>query len=64
MAKELRCGDLMPGCTTVVEGKDEAEVMAKAGEHAKNAHGLQEITPELASKVRSAIKEKEGSQRA
>jgi len=38
MAKELKCGDLMPGCTTVVEGKDEAEVVAKAAEHAKSAH--------------------------
>lgn len=61
MAKELRCGDLMPGCKTVLEGKDEADVMAKAAEHAKNAHGLQQVTPELASKVRSAIKEKGAS---
>jgi predicted small metal-binding protein len=64
MAKELKCGDLMPGCKAVVEGRDEAEVMAKAAEHAKSAHGLQQITPELAGKVRSAIKEKGTSQRA
>jgi predicted small metal-binding protein len=64
MAKELKCGDLMPGCKAVVEGKDEAEVMAKAAEHAKSAHGLQQVTPELASKVRSAIKEKGASQGA
>jgi predicted small metal-binding protein len=64
MSKELKCGDLMPGCKAVVEGKDEAEVMAKAAEHAKSAHGLQQITPELAGKVRSAIKEKGASQGA
>jgi predicted small metal-binding protein len=58
MAKELRCGDLMPGCQAVVEGKDEAEVMTKAAEHAKTAHGVQQIPPELASKVRAAIREK------
>ena len=63
MAKELRCGDLMSGCQAVVEGKDEAEVMAKAAEHAKTAHGLQQITPELASKVRSAIREKGSTQK-
>ena len=63
MAKELRCGDLMPGCQAVVEGKDEAEVMAKAAEHAKTAHGLQQIPPELASKVRSAIREKGSTQK-
>lgn len=32
MGKELKCGDLMPGCEAVVEGKDEAEVMARAAE--------------------------------
>jgi predicted small metal-binding protein len=58
MAKELRCGDLMPGCQAVVEGKDEAEVMAKAAEHAKTAHGLQQIPPELASKVRSGLRKR------
>ena len=63
MAKELRCGDLMPGCQAVVEGKDEAEVMTKAAEHAKTAHGVQQIPPELASKVRSAIREKGSTQK-
>jgi predicted small metal-binding protein len=58
MEKELRCGDLIPGCKTVVEGKDEGEVMARAAEHAKNAHGLAEIPPELAGQVRAAIREK------
>ncbi|MCA1582461.1 MAG: DUF1059 domain-containing protein [Acidobacteria bacterium] len=64
MAKELRCGELMPGCDAVLEGKDESEVMTKAAEHAKAAHGLQQITPELAGKVRSAIREKGTSQSA
>jgi predicted small metal-binding protein len=63
MAKELRCGDLMPGCQAVVEGKDEAEVMAKAAEHAKAAHGLQQIPPDVASKVRAAIREKGSTQK-
>jgi predicted small metal-binding protein len=58
MPKELRCGDLMPGCSTVVEGKDEAEVMAKATEHAKKEHGLSTIPPEVAAKAKAAIKNK------
>jgi predicted small metal-binding protein len=64
MSKELKCGDLMPGCNAVVEGKDEAEVMAKAAEHAKSVHGLKEVTPDLVAKVRSAIKEKGAAQGA
>ena len=58
MAKVLRCGDLMTGCQAVLEGKDEAEVMAKGAEHAKQAHGLSAIPPEMVAKVKAAIKEK------
>lgn len=47
MAKVLRCGDLVPGCscTALVEGKDVAEVLAKAQEHARVAHGMTAIPP-------------------
>jgi predicted small metal-binding protein len=58
MAKVLRCGDLMPGCNAVIEGKDEAEVMAKGAEHAKTAHKMTAIPPDMAAKVKAAIKEK------
>jgi predicted small metal-binding protein len=58
MPKELRCGDLMPGCSAVVQGKDEAEVMAKATEHAKKEHGLSAIPPDVAAKAKAAIKNK------
>jgi predicted small metal-binding protein len=58
MAKVLRCGDLMPGCNAVIEGKDEAEVMAKGAEHAKQAHGMASIPADLAKKVQGAIKDK------
>jgi predicted small metal-binding protein len=54
----LRCGDLMPGCSAVIEGKDEAEVMAKGAEHAKTAHQMASIPPEIAAKVKAAIKDK------
>jgi predicted small metal-binding protein len=58
MAKVLKCGDLMPGCNFVAEGKDVAEVMAKGAEHAKTAHGVSTIPPDLAQKVQAAIKDK------
>jgi predicted small metal-binding protein len=59
MAKVLRCGDLMPGCNAVIEGKDEAEVMAKGAEHAKTAHKMTAIPPDMAAKVKAAIKDKQ-----
>lgn len=58
MSKELRCGDLMPGCNQVIEGKDEKEVVAKATEHARNEHNIRNMTPDLEQKVRGAIHEK------
>lgn len=57
MAKQLKCGDLMPGCGFVAKGATEGEVLAKAAEHAKTAHGIQHVTPELAAKVKGAIKD-------
>jgi predicted small metal-binding protein len=53
---KLHCGDVVTGCAAVVEGKDEAEVLGRAAEHARKDHGVKEITPELAAKVKAAIR--------
>ena len=58
MPKVLKCGDLMPGCNFVAEGKDAAEVMAKGAAHAKSAHEISTIPPDMAKKVQAAIKDK------
>lgn len=59
MAKELHCGELMPGCDKVIEGDNEAEVLEKAAEHARQDHGVPSIPPEMSSKVKAAIREAE-----
>ena len=48
----------MPGCNAVIEGKDTNEVMTKGAEHAKKAHGIDAIPPDVAKKVQAAIKDK------
>ncbi len=58
MPKVLRCGDVMPGCAIVLEGQDDAEVVRKATEHAKSAHGMATVPPDVVNKVRAAIKTK------
>ncbi len=64
MAKELRCGDLMPGCSNfVAQGKGENEVMQKAGEHAKRDHGMAAIPPEVERKARGTIRESGGARK-
>ena len=58
MSKVLHCGDLMPGCKAVIEGKDVGEVMKKGAEHAKTAHGVAVIPADMAKKVQAAIRDK------
>ena len=48
--------DPSSGCKHVVRGKDEAEVLKNAMEHAKS-HGIREVTPELKAKVKAAIRD-------
>jgi predicted small metal-binding protein len=42
-------------CDFEAHGETEQQIMQKAAEHAKEVHGISEITPELAAKVKSAI---------
>jgi predicted small metal-binding protein len=56
MIRVLKCSDIDPGGDFEIRG-DSVEVMKKAGEHKKTAHNMQEVTPDLASKVRSAIRD-------
>ncbi|HSC70355.1 MAG TPA: DUF1059 domain-containing protein [Candidatus Methylomirabilis sp.] len=56
MGKVLRCGDLMPGCQHVIRATTEEEVLKQAATHAQEAHGIKEITPALATKVKGAIR--------
>ncbi len=58
MPKVLKCGDVMPGCAAILEGRDDAEVMRKATEHAKSVHGMATVPPDVVNKVRAAIKTK------
>jgi len=58
MDKIIECAEVDPssGCTHVVTGKNEEEVLKNAAEHAKS-HGLRDVTPELMAKVKAAIRD-------
>jgi predicted small metal-binding protein len=58
MAKVIECAKVDPssGCTHVVRGNTEEEVLKNATEHAKQ-HGIREVTPELMVKVKAAIRD-------
>jgi predicted small metal-binding protein len=58
MDKIIECAKVDPssGCTHVVRGKNEEEVLKNAMEHARE-HGIREVTPELMAKVKAAIRD-------
>lgn len=56
MAKELRCRDLGMNCDFVTKANSEDEIMQKAAVHARSAHQINDMPPELAAKVRAAIR--------
>jgi predicted small metal-binding protein len=55
MAKVLKCGDVVPGCKAEIKGDSEHDVLRKAADHAKTAHQMDSIPPEVLSKVKGAI---------
>jgi predicted small metal-binding protein len=57
VTKVLKCGDLMPGCDTVIVGKDTDEVLAKAEAHARKEHNMTIIPPNVVSQIEAAIKD-------
>ena len=57
MEKVLHCRDVGFDCNGVIKAQTEKEVLTMAGEHARTVHGVTEITPEIANKIKAAIKE-------
>lgn len=55
MSKVLKCGEVNPGCNFEIRGDSERDVLRRAAEHAKTAHQMENIPPEVLSKVKSAI---------
>ena len=56
ITKRIACGDVIPGCGFTADGATEEELLKKVVEHAAHDHGVTEVTPELAAKVKAAIR--------
>jgi predicted small metal-binding protein len=55
--KEFRCGTIVPGCTTVFEGESESAILDQIADHARDAHGMHEVPPEVVDSIRANITE-------
>jgi predicted small metal-binding protein len=55
MEKQIACGDVVAGCAFTASAATEEELVQKVAQHAAQEHGVKEVTPELAAKVKAAI---------
>ena len=52
----LACGDVLPGCSSVVTGATREAVLAAVGAHAAADHGVTEIDAATLAAVESALR--------
>jgi predicted small metal-binding protein len=56
MPKHIGCGDVVPGCRFTAEASTDEELLEAVKVHAAKEHGVKDVTPELAAKVKAAIR--------
>jgi predicted small metal-binding protein len=61
MGKHIACSDVVSGCSFTAEAATESELLDRVKTHAALDHGVTEVTPELAAKVKAAIRTREAS---
>jgi len=54
--RRIACGDVVAGCGFTASASTDEELIEKVVAHAAHDHGVKEVTPELAAKVKAAIK--------
>jgi predicted small metal-binding protein len=56
MAKQITCGDVVPGCEWKGSAPTDDDLLKQVAAHAAEAHGVKEVSPELAAQVKAAIR--------
>jgi len=59
IGKYIACAALVPDCPFEATAPTEEELMQMVAAHAAHTHGITEITPELAAKVKAAIQDRQ-----
>lgn len=54
--KEFSCGDVVPGCKAKFRARSDDELLAQVARHAREGHGIQEISAELVNAVKQHIR--------
>jgi predicted small metal-binding protein len=56
MKKTIHCRDVGFDCDGVIRAESEEEALQMAAQHAREVHGLQEVSPEVVQKLKSIIR--------
>ena len=54
--KEFACGDVVPGCKAKFRARTDEELLEQVAAHARDGHGVREISAALASAVKRHIR--------
>ena len=55
--KQFKCGDVVPGCQWITRNDDEQVLFEDISVHARDAHGMDEVPPEVVEQIQSVITE-------
>ena len=53
--KQFRCGDVVPGCQWVTRNDDEQDLFDEIHSHARDAHGMDVVPPEVVDAIHAVI---------
>jgi predicted small metal-binding protein len=53
--KQFKCGDVVTGCDWVAQSDDEGELFESIKTHARDAHGMDEVPPEVVQTIQGVI---------
>jgi predicted small metal-binding protein len=56
MAKMVSCRDVGVDCDFVARGETDQDILNQCAEHARSAHNMTDLPPDLATKVKAAIR--------
>lgn len=53
--KHFDCGSLVPGCSWRTDADESAEVVRRAVEHLRTAHGENEVRPGMVERIKERV---------
>ncbi len=59
--KEFSCGAVVPGCDARFEGENEEEILQQVAVHAREAHGMEDVPPDVVEQVRAGISDRQSA---